>query len=228
MEQRISGVGVLDKSMAVLEAVAATEAPLTLAELVTDTGLSRATAHRLAVALQVHGLLRRDDAGRFALGLRLLGLGRSAASRWPLVEAARPAMEWLRSATGESVQLYISDGQARVCVESLESPHELRTIVEVGARLPLDVGSAGRVLLAGSETIGAESTSNRRRWTESVEERAPGVSSVSAPVREPGGAVVAAIGVSGPLERTTRQPGGKYGAAVSDAADRIGQALVSG
>ncbi|MCU1498241.1 MAG: transcriptional regulator, IclR family, partial [Acidimicrobiales bacterium] len=68
----VSGVGVLDKSVAVLDAVAQRSGAATLAELVDATGISRATTHRLAVALEAHGLLRRDDAGRFALGLRLV------------------------------------------------------------------------------------------------------------------------------------------------------------
>ncbi len=231
MEHTISGVGVLDKSMAVLTAVAEAEVALNLGDLVAATRFSRATTHRLAVGLETHGMLRRDGEGRFALGPRLLGLGRAAAARWPVVDVARPALEWLRATTGESVQLYVSDGEARVCVDSLDSTHELRTIVDVGARLPLDVGSAGRVLLAGRDLRGdsrRESTSNRRRWVESVEERAPGVASVSAPVRGPGATTLAAVGVSGPVERTTRAPGRKYGASVVEAAARIERAMTRG
>ena len=110
------------------------------------TGISRATAHRLAVALEVHGLVRRDDDGRFALGARLIALGRAAAAAVPLASAARPALSALRDDTGESVQLYVRDGDRRVCVAALESPHGLRTIVPLGASLPLDRGSAGRLL----------------------------------------------------------------------------------
>jgi DNA-binding IclR family transcriptional regulator len=209
---------VLDKSMAVLAAVAEVPGGCNLAELVSTTGLSRATAHRLAVALEGHGLLRRQADGRFALGLRLVGLGRAAADGWPLADAARPVLAQLRTTTGESVQLYVRDGDERLCVESLESPHELRTIVAVGARMPLSLGSAGRVLQAGAPGGG-------RPWVESVEERAPGVASVSAPVVDGRGEVVAAVGVSGPVERTTRQPGQRYGEAVANAAAAIGRAL---
>src|SRR5690606_21989327 len=121
--------------MAVLGAVA--EAPRSLAELVGATGLARPTAHRLAVALEAHGLLRRDGEGRFTLGLRLIGLGHAAAEAIPVWAAARPTLAWLLGETGESVQLFVRDGAERVCVESLESTRELRTIVPVGARLPL-------------------------------------------------------------------------------------------
>ena len=75
----LSGVGVIDKSAAILEALAE-RGPATLADLVDATGISRPTAHRLAVALEAHGLVGRDERGRFRLGVRLAAWGRSAAS----------------------------------------------------------------------------------------------------------------------------------------------------
>ena len=192
--------------MTVLDAIA--DGPCTLAGLVERTDLSRATAHRLAVALEAHGLVRRDPEGRFVLGLRLLDLGHRAAESVPLWLDARPALAWLRDETGESTQLYVRDGDVRVCVESLESPHELRTIVPVGARLPLDRGSAGKVLRGEG-------------LSESVGERQDGVASVSAPVVTVGDRVVAAVSVSGPIDRLTTHPGRRFGAAVTEAARRI-------
>lgn len=209
----VSGIGVLDKAVAVLGAVESR--PQALADLVKATGLSRATTHRLAVALEQHGLLRREDDGRFRLGLRLLALGQAAASEVPLVAAARPALAWLHGETGESVQLYVRDGDVRVCVDAIESARELRTIVPVGARLPLDVGSAGRILAGASD----------EPWVASVAEREDGVASVSAPVRSAAGVLVAAVSVSGPIHRTTHDPGAIYAGPVTEAAARIDAAL---
>lgn len=222
-----SGVGVLDKSMAVLEAVAEARGPSSLGDLMAATGISRATAHRLAVALEAHGLVRRDRDGRFLLGLRLIGLGHAAAAGWPIAEAARPALEALRSATGESVQLYVRDGEHRVCLLSLESPHELRTIVAEGARLPLGVGSAGRLLAGGSAETAARVAAGDHgdTWVASVEERAPGVASVSAAVTGRAGDTVAAVGISGPIGRLGNDPGPRFGPAVVAAAARIEAAL---
>jgi DNA-binding IclR family transcriptional regulator len=214
VDTSVSGVGVLDKAMGIVGALEA--GPLALAELVGATGLSRATAHRLAVALEQHGLVRRDGDGRFALGFRLMALGRAAADALPLAVVAEAALAWLRDTTGESAQLYVRQGDRRICVETMESPHGLRTIVGVGATLPLDVGSAGKVLRGDPATL-------RRGWAESVAEREAGVASVSAPVRD-GGAVVAAVSVSGPIERTTRKPGDRYADAVMDAARMVEQA----
>ena len=204
----VSGVGVLDKAFAVVDALE--REPLPLSGLVSATGLSRPTAHRLAVALEAHGMVRRDEQGRFCLGPRLTGPS--------LASLARPAMERLRDETGESVQLYVRRGDRRHCVASLESPHGLRTIVAVGASLPLDVGSAGKVLRGDPEVA-------RRGWAQSVEEREPGVASVSAPVRDARGEVVAAVSVSGPIGRTTRSPGRRYATAVVAAAKAVEAAL---
>ena len=202
----VTGVGVLDKAVLVLRAVA--ERPLSLAALQSATGLPRATAHRLAVALETHGLLRRDDDGRFDLGPELASLGRVAAQRFPLADLALPVIERLRDATGESAQLFVREGTARRCVLSLQSPHALRWIVPEGVLFPLDVGSAGRALSGPADV----------RWVESVEEREAGVASVSAPVLSPSGDVIAAVSVSGPVERMSRAPGRVFGERVATAA----------
>jgi DNA-binding IclR family transcriptional regulator len=212
---RISDVGVLDKAMAVMSSVE--RGPKALAELVRDTKLARPTAHRLAVALEAHGLLRRDDEGRFALGPRAVSLGRAAAAAFPLREVAVPALRALRDQTQESVQLYVRDGEQRICVASLQSPHGLRTIVDEGAALPLRAGSGGAVLLERPAVL-------TQGWAESVGEREAGVASVSAPVLDRG-RVVAAVSVSGPIERLSRTPGARYATAVMAAARAIEQAI---
>lgn len=209
---RVSKVGVVDKAIAVLKALSA--GPLSLASLQDSTGLPRATAHRLAMALEDHSLVRRDSAGQFCLGFGCIALGQAATEHVPLAELARPVILALRDETGESAQLYVREGDARRCVLSFQSSHALRWSVPEGALLPLGRGSAGRVL-------GQPGASARRGWVESVEEREPGVASVSAPVVDSRGTVVAAVSVSGPLERLSRQPGRRFGPAVAAAARRI-------
>ena len=207
----VSGVGVIDKGVLILRALAA--GPLDLAALQDATGLPRATAHRLAVALEQHHLVRRDALGRFCLGFELIRLGHAAAEAFPLAEVADPILRGLRDRTGESVQLYVREHDGRRCVVSLQSVHALRWIVPEGALLPLELGSAGRALTAGLEL------------EDSVEEREPGVASVSAAVRDRSGAVVAAVSLSGPIERLTRRPRDKFGAQVQAAAAALTAAL---
>jgi DNA-binding IclR family transcriptional regulator len=208
----VTGVGVLDKTVAVLRAVAVE--PRSLADLQQATDLPRATAHRLAVALERHGLLRRDGDGRFDLGPELAAMGRKAAERYPLAALARPVLEQLRNTSGESVQLFVRDGAQRRCVLSLQSPHALRWIVPEGVLFPLDAGSAGKALTGGAGNGG---------WVASVEEREAGVASVSAPVTAADGSIVAAVSISGPIDRMTRQPGKRFGELVVAAAAAVGK-----
>ncbi len=211
----VSNVGVLDKAVGVLKAIEMS-GPLTLIELQAATGMPRATLHRLAVALESHGLLRRETSGRFCLGLGLVALGAVATETFPIAGLARPRLVQLGQETGESVQLYVRDGDRRRCAVSLPSPHGLRWMVGEGALLPLHLGSAGRVL---------SGESGRRGWVETVEERETGVASVSAPVSLPSVGVLAAVSVGGPVDRLTRQPGKRFGAAVVAAAADIAAAL---
>lgn len=226
-----SGVGVLDKAVTILSSLAG-DGPASLAELVTRTGLSRPTAHRLAVALERHGLVGRDGDGRFRLGARLVGWGTRAASGFTVVEAARPVLAALRDETDESAQLYVRDDGTRVCVATAERSSGLRDTVPIGAALPLTAGSGAKALLAwrdpaeplpaGVDEQTDELAAVRRRgWAASVAEREPGVASVSAPVLDARGYAVAAVSVSGPVDRLGRRPGTRYGTAVVAAAREI-------
>ena len=229
-----SGIGVLDKAVVVLHAVA--ESPCGLADLCARTGLPRATAHRLAAGLEAHRLLARDNAGRWRLGPALTEL--SAAVADPLLAAGAAVLPGLREATGESVQLYRREGTTRVCVVALEPPAGLRDTVPVGARLPMTAGSGARVLLAYSDpatqravlpsAVFTERTLadvRRRGWAQSAAEREPGVASVSAPVRDRTGAVVAAVSVSGPIDRMGRRPGARWADDLLAAAGELTQRL---
>ncbi|MFJ6097599.1 IclR family transcriptional regulator [Williamsia muralis] len=229
-----SGIGVLDKSVAVLHAVA--EGPCNLGELCSRTGLPRATAHRLAVGLETHRLLARNTSGLWCPGPVLGELASGATDT--VREAAALVLPRLREITGESVQLYRREGADRICVAAIEPPSGLRDTVPVGARLPMNAGSGAKVLLAWADPatarllLGENGFSERtllevrrRGWAQSVGEREPGVASVSAPVRSPSGEVIAAISVSGPIDRMGRRPGSRWAADLLAAADAINKRL---
>ena len=240
MDSIATNVGVLDKSVTILAALAE-RGPLSLAGLVEATGLSRPTAHRLAAALEAHRLVGRDAAGRYRLGLRVLAWAGAVSAEFGLAEAARPVLAALRDETGESAQLFVRDGDRRLCVAASERPSGLRDTVPVGAVLPIDRGSGGKVLLAysagvlgadGATLSGAASrlggadlaeleTIRRRGWADSVAEREEGVCSVSAPVLDSAGRIHAALGISGPINRLGRQPGRQLSAPVVAAAREL-------
>ncbi len=235
-----SGVGVIDKTAGVLTALEA--GPLNLAGLVAATGLPRPTAHRLALAMEHHRLVSRDAGGRFTLGPRLGELA-AAIGADRLRAAAGPILGALRDQTGESVQLYKRQGEHRICVAAAERESGLRDTVPVGAALSMYAGSAAQVLLAWDDpervhrgllrarfSASVLATVRRRGWAQSIAEREPGVASVSAPIRSRSGSgrVIAAISVSGPIERLTRSPGQLHAHSVVAAAAKLSESIRQG
>lgn len=224
----------LDKAVDLIYAV--TESPCGLAQLCERTGLPRATAHRLAAGLEVHRLLDRDGEGRWRLGPAITELATHVSD--PLLGAAAAVLPGLREITGESVQLYRRDGNERICIAALEPPSGLRDTVPVGARLPMTAGSGGKVLLAYSDVATQQALLptakfsdralaevRRRGWAQSAAEREPGVASVSAPVRDARDAVIAAVSVSGPIDRMGRRPGARWATDLLAAADALSRRL---
>ena len=230
----------LDRCVAILRAVE--DGARSFTDIVGATGLTRSTAHRLIQGLEDHGFLLQIGGLGYALGPRLLALAATRVTGSPASrELAHPSLERLARSTGESAQLYVRDGDRRVCIDAAESESELRTIVEIGASLPLTKGSAGTVFLAWAgapdrarlvETADDPDrlerrlvTTRRRGWAESVAERAPGVASVSAPIAGPDGALVAVVSVSGPAARLGSLRAKRYAPAVIEAAREIEAAL---
>ncbi len=235
MDKKNSGVGVLDKAVKILATLES--GPHSLSELVAATGIARPTAHRLAVALEFHRLVSRDLMGRFVLGARSSELA-AAAGEDRLLAVAAPALAALRDATSESAQLYRRQGDQRICVATAERMSGLRDSVPVGTVLSMLAGSGAQILLAWEEpdklhrglvnakfNAASLSAVRRRGWAQSIGEREAGVASVSAPVRGPNNKIIAAVGISGPIERLGRQPGRLHAAAVVATAARLTEYL---
>ena len=244
--KRITGVGVLDRSVGLLDLLA--DGPRTLRWLADASGLPRPTAYRLLVALEAHRLVARDVTGAFGLGPRLAELAVRAGPALDLAAVAGPVLARLHEATGESVQLYVRSGDRRLCVAAADAGTGLRDSVPVGALLPLDVGSGGKILLAWSPDAGLAASSGpagptagsgspedpasdrsaaewaaelaavrKRGWAASVAERELGVASVSAPVLADG-QLLGALCVSGPASRIGQAPGKRLAPLVVQAA----------
>lgn len=222
-----SGIQVLDRSIAILYAVA--DGATTLAELCAATGIPRATTHRLASALEVHQLLIRTSEGKFEIGPTMNQLAGTAPSR--LITAVAPIMSALVDTTGESVQLYQLTGHTRTCIAAQEPPVGLQNTVPVGSQLPLTHGSAARIFAAftplhDDRFSPADLTAIRKSGlAESVGEREVGLASVSAPVFDASGALVAALSVSGPAERLRPSPAAKWGKQLKKAATEVSAKL---
>jgi DNA-binding IclR family transcriptional regulator len=242
-----TGVGVLDRSVAILDAIA--HGARTHGDVVREVGLTRTTAHRLLKSLERHGFIAYQGGFGYRLGPRLLELGTTAQQEFQLKAVARPSLERLARVTGESAQLYVGfmEGE-RMCIDSVQSSSELRTIVPVGAVLPMIYGSAGKIFLAWMppdeqeryaaqveqktdttptpERLLSQLTMARRNgWASSAGERQPGVGSVSAPILGSHGELIAVVSISGPTSRIGRISAKRYAPAVMEAAREIERAL---
>jgi DNA-binding IclR family transcriptional regulator len=227
----VSGVGVLDRSMALLDLLG--DGPRTLRSLSEASGLPRPTAHRLLLALEAHSMVARETDGAFRLGPRLTELAARAGHGLGLAGLAAGVLARLHEQTGESVQLYLRSGDRRLCVAARDSGTGLRDSVPVGALLPLDAGSGGKVLLAWSDDAGrfpavpqAQLAAVRRcGWASSVAEREPGVASVSAPVLSDG-RLLGALCVSGPVSRLGSSPARRLAPLVVAAANELAEVAI--
>jgi DNA-binding IclR family transcriptional regulator len=241
-----SGVGVLDRCVAVIDAVE--HGARTHADVVEATGLTRTTAHRMIKALEAHGMIAFQGGYGYRLGPRLLQIAAASLQDIQLRAVGHPALERLARVTGESAQLYVGSAGERLCIDSVQSSSELRTIVPVGALLPYTHGSAGKIFMAwmppeernrwvemvtrrtddtptGERLLVQLKAARRRGWVSSAGERKEGVGSVSAAITDRYDELIAVVSISGPSTRVSRAAARRYAPAVMEAAREIERAM---
>ncbi|WP_308120312.1 IclR family transcriptional regulator [Streptomyces bambusae] len=234
----MSGVGVLDKASVLLDIVEG--GPATLAELVTLSGMSRPTTHRIAVALERLGMLTRDVQGRFVLGPRL-GLLSVEARRDRLAQAAAPVLADLRTRTGLDARLYRRRGTLQICVAAASVGVAGPETDAVGTARPASAGPAAQVLFAWEEpeelyeglcrarfTAAHLALVRRQGWAYGNEPMVPGAVSLAVPVRTGTGGVAAALVLTGRSARMPAAPDRALSGAAVDAAVALGDALLPG
>ncbi|HSN05705.1 MAG TPA: IclR family transcriptional regulator [Candidatus Angelobacter sp.] len=199
-----------------------------VSELARRLGLGKSTTHRLLHTLTVERLLEQDpETGSYRLALAMHELGASVQASMDLHTAASPVIEQLRNMTKETIQIAVLDGRHVVYVERRESPQTIRLFGRVGHRNDAHATSTGKVLLAflpadeldallvgwrlprktpytisDQETLRRQlATIRAQGWAENVNESEVGVASVSAPIRDVRGVVVAALSIAGPVQR---------------------------
>jgi DNA-binding IclR family transcriptional regulator len=142
----LEGVASADRALAVLSAFRKGDAALSLAELAARTGLVKSTIMRLAVSLEAHGFLARQEDGSYRLDAEVLRLATIYTQSFRLEDQVMPVLEELVARTGESAAFYVRRGEQRLCLFRVDSPHLLRLHVRVGDALPLDSSAIAQVL----------------------------------------------------------------------------------
>lgn len=250
-ETKVNGTTAAARAADILLAFMDSDAPLGVSRISRELGLSKAVVHRVLTTFVDRGLLVLTNPGReYELGPAAAALGVRALRSFSLREVARPFLDELSAATGETATVTALVGTGRMYIDQVESPHEIKLTVETGRRFPLYTGSSGRCLLAfqpeairnsvltrelaalTDKTITdpdtLRSTLERIRhdgWCSSVGERQEGAASVAAPVFDLDGRAVGSLSVCGPISRMTDEKLPFYTSAVTTAAKEVSKAL---
>lgn len=232
----------VDRALAVLCAFSRETPVLGVTEISERLDLTKSTVHRLLQALLARGLVSHDpDKRHYTLGYRVLALAQAVPGEATLRQICRPHMQWLHTATEETIGLYVVAGDVRVCLDEIESPHMLRMSAGVGRIFPLDRGAAGKALLVDAPSNSAvwrritaalpaphiaqleqELRETRARgYGQTAGETVSGSASIGAPIRSPDGALLAALSVAGPASRFQSEAVTRYAAALLESVSRI-------
>jgi len=151
-----SRVQVIDRSFDILETLSG--APRPLSDICRETGLSKGTVFRLLAGLAERGMVLKDpNAATYMLGPGLLRLVQGALSGISAIAVlGHSTLEELARESGETAALHVQSGIERVCIDEAPSPQPIRYTSGVGSMASLDVGAAGKVLIAFSPEEEAE------------------------------------------------------------------------
>lgn len=221
-----------------------------LSGLAARLAVNKAVAFRLASTLLRHGYLEQDPVTkRYRLGSRLIILGLAAARRIDIRQVARPVLEWLSRETGESAYLTVERGGYSVCLDKVESPHEIQLMMQVGGVYPLHRGASNKVLLAFQppsrieaylravrDRLVAEGLSveevkaqlqliRQAGYAHSVGEVTPDAFAVGFPVFDGEQRLAGAVSTAGPAYRLTPDRLQRIVALTQEAATRVSQRL---
>lgn len=222
----------LDRALAILEVLSAEGPDLSLGKISDKLELHKSTAHRLIMVLERHKLIERNSLnGRYRLGLKLFELGTKAVSKLDLRERARPFLERLVLETSETVHLCILDDSEVVYLDKVEPTRSVRMATSVGRRNPAHCTAVGKAIMAylsdaqvevivrkqGLRAMTANTITSflelkkelsairERGYAIDNEEIEEGVRCVGCVVRNFSGEPLAAISVSAPAFRLTKE-----------------------
>ncbi|ASS74472.1 IclR family transcriptional regulator [Tumebacillus algifaecis] len=217
-------VRAVERALDILLCFSGSETELGLSDIAKRIGLHKSTVHRLLASLESKGFVRRHPTTeKYRLGWSVLELVSNINRSDDLSSIVRPEMTRLRDQLGETTSLYVRSGIERIRIQAVESTQPVRRVADIGKRLPLYVGASGKVLLAYAEEpielflndpswpqdlnreefIKSIQTVRDKGYAVSIEERELGAAAVAAPIFSRTGQIVAALSVSGPVDRFT-------------------------
>lgn len=231
-KSRSAPVGVITKVLAILELLDHAPDGLQLRDLAEKTGLNKSTVHRFASHLEAEAYLFRDESGTYTLGPKLTRMGGGVSLQATLCNISRPTIERLWKSTGETVNLAVLDGTDVLYIDVLETEHTFRLVSKVGTRRPFHCTSLGKAIVANvdddrmKEKLFSNISFDDARTPRSITnlgrlkrelgliqkrgfavdegEAVTGIRCIGAAIFGVDGKAVAALSVSGPMVRVTK------------------------
>lgn len=245
-------VPILDRALDVMELLAANPEGLTLTGMTDRLAMPKNAVFRIATTLTLRGYAEREEKSKiYRLGARLLNLGHHAIGGERLVQAAGPVLTTLRDSTGETALLGALSGGHGVVLDQVPSSLPVKVVVEIGHAFPLHTAAPAKAVIAFLPDAERDAlisgmvfkrhtrhtlTSARayRRELEGVRtlgyavdrgEESETFACAAAPVIDRRGWPVAAIWISGPIDRVTPDRIGALAMRVVDAAGTLSRLL---
>lgn len=247
-------IQVIDRLVALLEALARIGGGASLKVLAAETGLHPSTAFRILASAAENGLIERGDGSLYGFGARLTGWAALRQGEPDIRDLARPVMEWLRDQVEETINLTLREGDEVVYVERA-TPHRMMRVEQmIGSRAPLHVTAVGKLLLASRGETAVRDYAARTglpAYTEHTltrfedlwdqasaalrggyafdnEEAEIGVGCIGILIRNPAGEPLAGLSISAPRERRRDEWTGLIREAARRIEERLGRGRPSG
>lgn len=235
----------------VLEEVAFTQ-PAGVGELARRLRLPKTTVQRALQTLWTAGWICPDGAEttRWVLTTRALHIGQHAVADLSVRDAALPIMRELRKETGETAHLMVLESGRAVLIEKVETEHPIRAVITLGSAVPLHGSSNGKAMLAHrsedevrallggklvrhtgativdwTEFFADLAAVRERGYATNVGEWRSDISAVASPIFDHDGDTSASLSISTPASRMPEELLGRYGALVTEAAQRVSATL---
>lgn len=250
--RRKPAVQSLDRGLVILESVAKSGHPVSLAELAELIGIDRSSAFRLADTLRQRGFLACPGPVKgYVLGPAIWRCAQACDWSQTLIRIARPQLRWLANQTGETAHLAVREGDRALFIDTVLGNHLLTVSGQVGEQVPLYCTAHGKALLADYDEVqlkrllGERPLKSYTQQTNTSIEKLAGICEqvrsqgfvldeadyqealrcLAAPVRDAGGSVIGSIGISAPASRMPQELRGVRASQVVKAAMEIQTAL---
>jgi DNA-binding IclR family transcriptional regulator len=212
----------VERALAIFDAFDAEHQILTLQQIGERIAMPKATTFRLVNTLQGSGFLMRLEGNRYCLSLKLLRLAGLVRNTISVRDVARPIMLEVSEKTGETITLNTRSGMERICIDVVDTPASLMTIVRPGEHVSLLFGATARLLLAylpdeeidrviaatpaargiDAATLKRElATIRRQGWARTSAQRVAGVTAIAVPLSEATEDVRYSLALTGPSVR---------------------------